>query len=219
MSLPARASEVPHDGIPVAALFEKKGETMVHDRGAMLVGMGIGASLMYFLDPNGGGRRRALVRDKVVHAGHVVSETADATSRDVANRVAGVTARIRGARHNGPVDDRVLAERIRAQLGRVVSHPRAIDANVSDGVVTLRGAILQSEVERLCEAVVRIGGVREVVDELDAYTSAENVPALQGGHEQAGIRHRPWSPTKQLVTCLAATAGLGLIATAAAARS
>ena len=190
---------------------------MVHDRGAMLVGMGIGASLMYFLDPNGGGRRRALVRDKVVHAGHVVSETADATSRDVANRVAGVAARIRGARHREPVDDRVLAERIRAQLGRVVSHPRAIDVDVSDGVVTMRGAILQSEVERMCDAVAHISGVREVVDELDAHTSAEHVPALQGGREQAGPWHRPWSPTRQLVTCLAATAGLGLIATAAGA--
>ena len=59
--------------------------------------------------------------------------------------------------------------------------------------------------------------LREVVEQLDAYTSAENIPALQGGREHAAIRHRPWSPTKQLVTCLAATAGLGLIATAAGA--
>jgi hypothetical protein len=190
---------------------------MLHDRGAMLVGMGIGASLMYFLDPNGGGRRRALARDQIVHAGHVVSDAADATSRDLANRAAGVAARIRGARHNGPVDDRVLAERVRARLGRVVSHPRAIDVDVSGGVVTLRGPILQSEVGPLCDAVAGISDVREVVDELDAHVNPDNVPALQGGREQTRAWHRPWSPTKQLVTCLAATAGLGLIATAAGA--
>ena len=101
-----------------------------------------------FFDPSGGGRRRAHVRDWVVHAGHRVSDAAGATSRDVANRTAGVAARIRSSRQREPVDDHVLTERVRAQLGRVVSHPRAIDVSVSDGVVTLRGQILQSEVER-----------------------------------------------------------------------
>jgi len=189
---------------------------MQQDRGAMLMGLGIGASLMYFLDPSGGGRRRAMVRDRVVHTGHLVSDAAGATSRDVANRAYGTVARIRGARQNGPVDDRVLVERVRAQLGRVVPHPRAIDVEAGDGIVTLRGPILQSEVPRVCNAVARVSGVREVIDELDAHESAKNVPSLQGGSELPGIWRRQWSPTTQLVTVLAATAGVGLLAKAAA---
>ena len=50
---------------------------MLHlDRGhnlSMLAGLGLGATLMYFLDSRGGGRRRALVRDKSVKAGSTVS--------------------------------------------------------------------------------------------------------------------------------------------------
>jgi len=38
-----------------------------------------------------------------------------------------------------PVDDDVLVERVRAHLGRAVSHPHAVDVGAADGVVTLRG--------------------------------------------------------------------------------
>jgi uncharacterized membrane protein len=55
---------------------------------------GIGAALMYFLDPDRGARRRALVRDKVVHAAHVTGDSASATRRDIANRTRGVIARV-----------------------------------------------------------------------------------------------------------------------------
>jgi hypothetical protein len=36
-------------------------------------GMGVGASLMYMLDPDRGSRRRALVRDKIISAAEVRS--------------------------------------------------------------------------------------------------------------------------------------------------
>jgi hypothetical protein len=187
---------------------------MLQDRAAMLMGMGIGASLMYLLDPAGGGRRRARVRDQFVHAGHLIGDAAGVTRRDVVNRATGALARIRAARHSEDVDDRVLAERIRSQLGRVVSRPRAIDVGVADGVVTVRGTILQSEVAELCNAIARMSGVREVVDELEAHETADDVPALHGGRELPAMWNRHWSPTAQLVTALAATAGVGLLATA-----
>ena len=191
---------------------------MQHDRGAMLVGLGLGASLMYFLDPSGGGRRRALMRDRFAHASHLIGGAADATRRDVANRASGALARLRRARRNGPVDDRVLVERVRAQLGRSIAHPRAIDVEANDGRVTLRGPILQSEVARVCETVARVKGVQEIVDELDARDSSDNMPALQGGTVLPAPWRRHWSPTTRLVTALAATAGAGLIARAATAR-
>lgn len=187
---------------------------MVQDRAAMLVGIGVGASLMYFLDPAGGGRRRARARDQLVHAGHVIADAADATSRDVTNRAAGLAARLRSEHRQDAVDDRVLVERVRAQLGRHVSHPRAIDLEVRDGIVTLKGPILRSEVSRLCEAVCRVNGVREVVDNLETHETAANVPALQGGRDLPSMWNRRWSPTVQLAAALAATAGLGLMATA-----
>jgi osmotically-inducible protein OsmY len=176
---------------------------IIHNRGAMLAGLGVGAGLMYFLDPGRGARRRAAVRDRVTHAVNVAGDAAGATGRDLAHRASGAAARLRGTFAQEPVDDRVLVDRVRARLGRVVSHPHAIDVEASDGVVTLRGPILQAEVPQLLGTVERISGVREVVNNLEVHEQAGNIPALQGGTTPPGLRSailpREWSPTARLV--------------------
>jgi osmotically-inducible protein OsmY len=54
----------------------------------------------------------------------------------------------------------VLAQRVRARIGHVVSHPHAITVKAHKGVVTLEGPILEHEVERLLETVRSVRGVR-----------------------------------------------------------
>jgi uncharacterized membrane protein len=211
---------------------------MRENRTAMLTGLGVGAGLMYFLDPERGARRRALMRDRLTHASRITGDAAGATSRDIAHRASGVAARIRGASDRGTVDDRVLLERVRSQIGRAVSHPRAIDVDVVDGVVTLRGPILMDEVSDLIDAVDRVRGVRDIINNLEEHHEAGNVPSLQGSRSRrrrrAEILQQQWSPTARLITgtagaalagygaarrdivgALAATAGVGLIARAA----
>lgn len=51
-----------------------------------LGGAFVGVTLMYFLDPNSGRRRRARTRDKVVHAASLVNEGAKVTARDTVQR-------------------------------------------------------------------------------------------------------------------------------------
>jgi hypothetical protein len=63
---------------------------------ALLSGMGLGAALMYVLDPERG-RRRALARDKAVRLANRTSDRVGATSRDLGNRARGVAAELRGA--------------------------------------------------------------------------------------------------------------------------
>jgi uncharacterized membrane protein len=166
---------------------------------------------MYFLDPERGRRRRAIARERLAHAARISEDAMEATGRDVAHRASGATARLRGMRRHEAVDDRVLVERVRARLGRFVSHPRAIDADAVDGVVTLRGQILRAEVNRLIRAVGRIRGVREVVSRLEEHKEAGSVPALQGGATSRGqgadIVQRNWSPTARLLT---GTTGMAL---------
>jgi uncharacterized membrane protein len=211
---------------------------MQQGRSAVLTGLGLGVSLMYFLDPERGRRRRARARDRIVHAAHLGADAMGATGRDVAHRVAGTTARLRGALHREDVDDDVVIERVRAQLGRLVSHPRAIEVKAAGGVVTLRGPVLQAEVNGLLRGVERVRGVREVVSELEMYKQAGTVPALQGGSAPPGLQpdiwQREWSPATRLVTgttgmamasygasrrdtagALLAAAGVGLAARAA----
>ena len=153
---------------------------MLRSNRALLTGLGLGVGLMYFLYPERGRRRRALVRDKVAHATRVGTHGVSSVGLDLSHRAAGLLARVRGAWRTEPVDDEVLVERVRAKLGRFVAHPHAIRVTVSDGCVHLRGPILQSEVPRLVRTVARVPGVRDVINELDAHADAGRAPALQG---------------------------------------
>jgi hypothetical protein len=52
--------------------------------------MGIGAGLMYFLDPVWGKRRHALLRDQVVSFFHQIDDVVGPLSCDVRNRARGL---------------------------------------------------------------------------------------------------------------------------------
>ncbi|HYE92951.1 MAG TPA: BON domain-containing protein [Terriglobales bacterium] len=139
-----------------------------------------GAGLAHFLDPDRGRRRRALVRDQLVSAAHAAGDAADAASRDFGNRVRGTLAGVRSRVAAGNVDDDVLVERVRARMGGVVSHPRAIDVFAEDGCVTLQGPVLAREVGRLVRRVTAVPGVRRIDNRLEVHRRADDVPALQG---------------------------------------
>ena len=49
-------------------------------------GVGVGAGLVFLLDPTGGARRRALIRDKFVRASRKTRHAVDTTGRDLGNR-------------------------------------------------------------------------------------------------------------------------------------
>lgn len=196
-------------------------------RGSILTGLTVGASLMYLLDPGRGARRRAVARDRLTRGIRVTSQAAGSSGRDLAHRALGLTARLRRRVSRDAVDDVTLEQRVRSRIGRVVAHPHAIETAARDGVVTLRGAILDSEVASLLRAVRRVPGVRDVRNELRSHPEPANVPALQGGASAAGsgsssspgsrldLLRGEWSPSARLVT---GTAGAGLLAYGAARR-
>jgi hypothetical protein len=121
---------------------------------------------MYFLDPERGRRRRAVVRDKMAHAARAGNDAMGNFRRHLLHRLSGVGARARGVLHGGPIDDRVLVQRVRSKMGRVVSHPHAINVDAADGCVRLRGSILQSELPRLMQTLARVRGVRSIDNNL-----------------------------------------------------
>ena len=168
-----------------------------------LGGAVVGVALMYFLDPNSGRRRRARTRDKVVHAARLVNEGAKVTARDTVHRAQGAwTEAKRLFNPEEGVGDEALAGRVRAALGRMVSHPHAIEVTAGGGHVTLMGPILSYEVRPLLKAVRRVAGVRAVSDQLTVYNEPGDVPALQGGEPRTGERfellQENWSPTARV---------------------
>jgi osmotically-inducible protein OsmY len=135
---------------------------------ALLGAMGLGAALMYFLDPDNGKRRRALVRDQYVHGKNVLADTTEAAVRNAANHTRGAIARVQSriARNEEPVDDSVLIERVRAAMGHVIPDPHAIEVRVHDGCVTLKGPAQPHEIGELVACAERVRGVREVDNRL-----------------------------------------------------
>jgi hypothetical protein len=179
-----------------------------------VTGIGLGAAAMYVVDPDRGRRRRARLREAVAHASHRAHAVAGMTARDIQHRVSGVAARTLDKLIEEPApSDEVLAERVRAQLGRLVSHPGAVDAVARSGTVTLSGPVFDAEVEQLLKGVAAVAGVMAIENRLEPHEDAGRVSALQG----AGPRAVPgpaatwlrWTATARLI---AGIAGLALVA-------
>ena len=145
-----------------------------------ITGFVLGAGVMYLLDPQSGRRRRALTRDKARHLASEAGERSGKRRRDLANRARGLAHTLTGAVRRDRPDDGVLRERVRAELGRHVSSPSAIEVSCEGGTCTLRGRILAAEAEELLAAVGGVRGVEGVVDELERHAEAGDVPDLQG---------------------------------------
>jgi gas vesicle protein len=188
----------------------------------LLIGVGVGAAIAYMLDPNRGRRRRALVADQVRRASGKTRDAIDATMRDMTNRAVGIAAATRARLAHDDVDDATLIERVRATLGRVCSHSRAIDVEVDDGNVTLRGPRLRSELDTVLGGVAAVRGVRSVNNELELHVSAEGVPSLQGSSNVAGptldVLQRNWAPGTQALVAAAGLAATGVCIAAYARR-
>jgi uncharacterized membrane protein len=172
-----------------------------------LSGLGLGAGLMYLLDPDRGRRRRALARDQMAHISRVLSRAVNTTSRDLSRRVSGALAKSGNFFRREEVSDETLTERIRARIGRSVSHPHAISVTVNNGHVILSGPVLAHEAHRLFSGVSSVRGVKGVGNLLAVHTDAENISSLQGGRPRTGDRfalmQTNWTPTTRLVAGLA----------------
>ncbi|HZJ13703.1 MAG TPA: BON domain-containing protein [Chthoniobacteraceae bacterium] len=193
------------------------------DRNALFAGAGLGALLMFMGDPGRGARRRALVRHKAVRGARVGGRALTATVADLANRTRGVAANAWGSIRRESVDDDQLIERVRAALGHVCSHPRAIAVEAIDGEVTLRGDVLTSEANAVLAAARSVRGVSEIVDDLDKYPGREGVPSLQGigrlKETSLDVLHRRWAPTSRALVGMAAAAAAAFSVAAYARRA
>jgi hypothetical protein len=170
----------------------------------------LGAAAMFMLDPDKGKRRRALARDKATSVATDTRELFGVARRDAAHRLDGLRARARRLFTDTPVpDDLQLIERVRARMGRLVSHPHAIQVGAYRGRVTLSGPVLEYEVSRLLDAVRSVWGVSEVENRLVVYDSPESISSLQGGaeehREEALHPHESWPPAVRVAALAGGT--------------
>ena len=183
-----------------------------------LAGAAFGAGMMYALDPEAGGHRRALTRDQLVRARVKTRETASATARDLLNRSYGIMAGARSRLFQGEVEDAVIEQRVRSKFGYVVRNPSAIQARVDSGRVTLTGAVRADEVDQLIAEVSVVRGVSAVENHLDVHHEAAHVPELQSGDkpkpnpQRLDIFQRRWSPATRLLFGISGAAIIYVVA-------
>ena len=176
----------------------------------ILGGMAGATAAAYFLDRQHGPERRARFARNAERLGSAAVDGVSLGIRDTGHRLLGKARHVWLTTRRDHVDDRVLAERIRSRMGRILTHPHKIQVACDKGAVTLWGEASQDEVRDLTHAVAGISGVKEVLDHIEIQESA-----MGPAHEQDTLlkaRHAirlNWSPWQRL---LASTAGAALAA-------
>lgn len=139
------------------------------DPGLFVLGAMVGAGVMYLFDPDRGRRRRARLRDRLIHGAHEADDlrgSAASSARHVRNRARGMLAETRSRMMEARVEDSVLEGRLRAELGRLVQPVGDIRAEVLEGAVRLTGTVDAQDEERLMSGLRRIPGVRSIHNQL-----------------------------------------------------
>jgi hypothetical protein len=149
---------------------------------SLMTGMIVGAAAMYALDPDRGRRRRALARDKAVRAVNDLGFYGNKRLRDLRNHLYGSAAEVRSKLRDvaRAIPDDVLEQRVRAQIGHVVSHPGALDVRVENGRALISGPVLGNEIAKLDERLAATRGLLAWKLMVDAHSGDDNIPSLQG---------------------------------------
>jgi osmotically-inducible protein OsmY len=158
-------------------------DTKSRSYGGLIFGAALGAACgalaMYYLDPQRGRTRRALVKDKVFSLNHRVMTRTEQVAMNLKNRMYGKFQELKHRRQAAQVDDEILLLRVRSAIGRRVSHLKALHIYVNNGEVSLSGPVLKQEVPGLIKVVEHIPGVSQVIDDLSKYDPSEIIPDLQ----------------------------------------
>jgi uncharacterized membrane protein len=151
------------------------------------------------------------MRDKLYRAQRQSRNFFDKASRDATQRAQGLYRETTNRLRRASVDDEKLEQRVRAELGRLTSHPRAIEVECRDGIACLRGDILEGEAETVVRGIAHVMGVKDVDDRLQRHASAERISSLQGEGRRRPLQRieylqSNWSPAPRAAAGAAATA-------------
>lgn len=143
----------------------------------------VGAAAMYLLDPQRGKARRNQAMQQASSIVRRTGRTACAIGRDMRNRATGAAYTARGwVETDDAVSAEQLLQRIRAEMGHVVSHAGAIQVMTDNhGRVTLHGKVLASEADKLLATVKGVGGVNEVINLLSVKETEQQMREADTG--------------------------------------
>lgn len=145
----------------------------------MAAGAAIGAGAMALLDPGRGARRRAWIKDKMSRGANISARVIDKKARHIRNEARGAVAEQRARMREGYVADDILEERVKAQIGHVLSH-RSVGLYVHDGHVIVEGPVLRGERQKLAGRLNATRGVQSYDLRVKEHDTDEGLPSPQG---------------------------------------
>ena len=171
----------------------------------LLTTLGLGAGLMYFLDPQHGDRRRAMVIDRANRFVNDIDESIDRAVEDTRNRTRGMLSEMTARLSDQGAPDWILEERVRSNLGRMARHTRGVTVTADGGRIYLSGPVLREDEEGIVKTAMRTRGVHGVENQLQVFDSPESIPALQGEPSprrrvRPDWQQRNWSPATRLLS-------------------
>jgi hypothetical protein len=156
--------------------------------GWLVLGAGLASLGFTLFDPARGAARRAMLRERTSSTVRRIGGQTRGRLLDASSRVRGRVQKLRARLSEGEVPDPVLEERVRAQIGRAVSHPGALRVSAVRGCVEITGPVLAGEVEDLVEGIRAVRGVKDVVERFDVHEEAASEPSLQSTTDFAATR-------------------------------
>lgn len=170
----------------------------------LITTLGLGAGLMYFLDPQHGERRRNTVRNKANQFVNDIDESINIAMQDARNRARGVLSEMTARLSDERTPDWILEERLRSNLGRTGRYTRGINIRADQGRIYLSGPALREDQDTLVKATMRTRGVHGVENQLQIFDNPQDIPALQSAAETRGqirsnLQHN-WSPSTRLLS-------------------
>jgi uncharacterized membrane protein len=170
----------------------------------LLTSIGLGAGLMYFLDPQHGVRRRTMVIDRANRFVNNIDESIDIAVQDARNRARGMLSEMTARLSEEGSPDWILEERVRSNLGRLGRPTRALDIRADGGRIYLSGPILRGDEDAVVKAALRTRGVYGVENQLQMVDDPQDIPALQTSSTMPTTRmnqtQRNWSPATRLLS-------------------
>ncbi len=159
--------------------------------------------------------RRTRAKNRMTSTASHTANLMGKAARDAKNRAAGAAASAKSLIRKDHASDETLVARVRSRLGRVVTHPHAIQVSAHNGRIVLSGPILRPEVSHLLHEVRRVRGVRGIDNQLEVHQHGNNVPSLQGpgrAPRAPELLQERWTPSLRV-----GAAVLGAVAAAAGA--
>jgi uncharacterized membrane protein len=169
----------------------------------LLITVGLGAGMMYFFDPQQGGRRRAQIENQINKWISDLDTSIDTGKRDLRNRTRGLLSEMTARLSDQVAPDWILEERVRSNFGRIPSNTRAVDVRADGGYIYLTGPAMREDRDAILKAAARTRGVYGVEDELQLLDNPQDIPSLQAdtsASRQTGSESQQnWSPATRLL--------------------